>query len=547
MKISPSVFIIFFFILFGCSSQRISKSDIRHAQRIFGVDFTAKQIATMKDYLNSNLAGYDSLRASPLEYGIVPAMQFDPLPTDFEMPTGDSEMKFKFKSQLLVPENRSELSFFSVEDLSVLIKTRQITSLELTQFFLDRLKKYDPKLEAVITVTEERALTQAKKMDEELANGQYRGPLHGIPYGVKDLLAVEGYPTTWGAASYKDQMIDQTATAVKKLDEAGAVLIAKLVSGSLARGDVWFGGKTKNPWDLKQGASGSSAGSGATTSAGLVPFAIGTETLGSITSPSDRTGITGLRPTYGRVSRAGVMSLSWSMDKIGPMCRSARDCALVFNAIYGLDKNDPMTIGAPFSYSENKPLKGLKIGYFKVQFENDSSKSGENNRALLEQIRNLGIELIETEMPKTVYSRSFDIILRAEAGAFFDELVLEGEDSKLVEQGERSRANSLRQSRFIPAVEYLQANRQRRVLIEDFHAVISQFDVILTPTFGSQLMVTNLTGHPVLAIPTGLDKDNHPTSISILGNLFQEGTILEVGAAIQEATDFHLKRPPGFD
>ena len=547
MKISQSIFLLFFFILISCSSQRISKSDIRHAQRIFGVDFTAKQIATMQDYLNSNLAGYDSLRAKPLSYDVSPAMQFDPLPSTFEMPEGDSKMQFDFKSQLLLPEDRSELSFFSVEDLSVLIKTRQITSLELTQYFLDRLKKYDEKLEAVITITEERALAQAKKMDEELANGQYRGPLHGIPYGAKDLMAVEGYPTTWGAASYKDQMIDQTASVIKKLDDAGAVLIAKLVSGSLARGDVWFGGKTKNPWDLKQGASGSSAGSGAATSAGLVPFALGTETLGSITPPSDRTSITGLRPTYGRVSRAGVMSLSWSMDKIGPMCRSARDCALVFDAIYGLDKEDPMTIKAPFSYMSLKPLEGLKIGYFKEEFEKDSSKSGKNNLVLLDQIRSMGIELIETEMPTTVYTRSFDVILRAEAGAFFDELLLEGGDSKLVEQGERSRANSLRQSRFIPAVEYLQANRQRRVLIEDFHAVISQFDAILSPTFGSQLMVTNLTGHPVLAIPTGLDKDNHPTSISILGNLFQEGSILEVGAAIQESTTYHLNRPPGFD
>ncbi|MHA7128822.1 amidase [Algoriphagus namhaensis] len=532
----------------SCSSPRISKSDIRHAQKIFGMKFTSSQISTMQNYLNSNLAGYDSMRLSPPAFEVVPAMTFDPFPSHFALKDSSSGFDFDFGPEPSLPENPTDLAFLSVAELSQLIKTRKITSVELTEFFLRRIETYDPKLKAVITVTRDRALAQAKKMDAEIAEGKYRGPLHGIPYGAKDLLAVPDYPTTWGSAAYQDQMLDHTATVIEKLDEAGAVLIAKLVSGSLARGDVWFGGKTKNPWDLKQGASGSSAGSGSATAAGLVPFAIGTETLGSITSPSNRNGITGLRPTYGRVSRYGGMTLSWSMDKIGPMCRSAADCALVFELIHGKDPADPMTISAPFFYSNQTDRKPFRIGYFKDLFEKDSSLSRENNLEMLEQIRALGYELEEVKLPQTVYSRAFDVILRAEAGAFFDELVLSGKSVVLVEQDESSRANSLRQSRFIPAVEYLQANRQRRILMENFHQIVSEFDILLSPTMDfSQLMITNLTGHPVLAIPTGLDSKDHPTSISLIGNLFDEGSILKLGTYLQSQTDFHLMRPPGFD
>lgn len=532
--------------LFGCNANKISRSDIRHAQKIFGIEFTSDQIKTMQDYLNRNREGFDSMRADPIGYEVVPAMLFDPFPRSFEMPK-EGKVSFVLNEDVSLPEDLNELAYFTIADLSVLIRTKQITSVELTQFFLDRIKKYDDQLKAVITVLEDRALTQARKMDEELAAGNYRGLLHGIPYGTKDLMAVGGYKTTWGSEPYKDQVLDHTATVIKQLDESGAVLIAKLVSGALARGDVWFGGKTKNPWDLEQGASGSSAGSGSATSAGLVPFALGTETLGSITSPSTRNGVTGLRPTYGSVSRAGVMSLSWSMDKIGPMCRTVQDCAIVYEAIRGKDPLDPMSIAAPFDYDDQQDPKRLRIGYFKELFDEDTTSTGDNNRIMLNHIQNLGFELIEVNMPDNLSRKAYDIILRAEAGAFFDQLVLTGKDRTMVQQESFSRANSLRQSRFIPAVEYLQANRHRRLLIEDFHKVISQFDVILTPTFGgSQLVVTNLTGHPVLAIPSGFDKENHPTSISILGNLFEEGKVLKVGKAIQDEFDHHLKHPPEF-
>lgn len=534
-------------VLVACNPSKISRSDIRHAQKIFGHEFTSSQIGTMKDYLNRNREGYDSMRADPVGYDVVPALLFDPHPMGFQMPQ-EGQVSFVLNDSLKLPEDLNELAYFSVADLSVLIRTRQITSVALTQLFLDRIETYDEQLEAVITVTKDRALEQAQKMDEELAAGKYRGPLHGIPYGTKDLMAVAGYKTTWGATPYKDQTIDATATVIQQLDKAGAILIAKLVSGALARGDVWFGGKTRNPWDLEQGASGSSAGSGSATAAGLVPFALGTETLGSITSPSTRNGVTGLRPTYGSVSRTGVMSLSWSMDKIGPMCRTVQDCAIVYEAIRGKDPLDPMSVEAPFAYADGQNPQSLKIGYFKTLFDEDTTATGTINRLILDSLRALGFEMVATEMPSSLSRKAYDIILRAEAGAFFDQLVLEGGDETMIQQDSSSRANSLRQSRFIPAVEYLQANRHRRLLIEEFNKVIAQFDVILTPTFGgSQLMVTNLTGHPVLAIPAGFDEDNHPTSISILGNLYDEGKVLQLGKAIQESFDHHTKHPPGFE
>jgi Asp-tRNA(Asn)/Glu-tRNA(Gln) amidotransferase A subunit family amidase len=322
--------------------------------------------------------------------------------------------------------------------------------------------------------------------------------------------------------------------------------VAKLVSGSLARGDVWFGGKTKNPWDLTQGASGSSAGSGSATSAGLVAFALGTETLGSITSPATRNGVTGLRPTYGRVSRYGVMSLSWSMDKVGPLCRSAEDCEIVFNAIYGKDSKDPTTSNAPFNMSNKAPSQ-LRVAYLKKDIDSDSTTNGNNMRETLSVFKTMGIEPTAIEMPEDYPYNVFDIILRAEAGAFFDNLVRSGDVDSMVEQTRGSRANSLRQSRFIPAVEYLQANRVRRQLIEEVNALFSQYDIIIAQTFrGSQLLTTNLTGHPVISVPNGFDQRNRPTSFTLIGNLYDEGAILNLAKAYQQATAFDEKHPPLF-
>ncbi|MEM9324381.1 MAG: amidase, partial [Bacteroidota bacterium] len=430
-----------------------------------------------------------------------------------------------------------------IPQLAALLRSGQLTSVELTELYLDRLERFDT-LEAVITLTTEMALEHAERADEELAAGTDRGPLHGIPYGVKDLMAVPNYPTTWGAMPYKDQQIGYTASVVEQLEAAGAVLVAKLTSGALARGDVWFGGATKNPWDLEQGASGSSAGSGSATAAGLVAFAIGTETLGSIVSPSTRCGVTGLRPTYGRVSRYGTMSLSWSMDKIGPIARSAEDCAIVFDAIRGEDLRDPTLLEAPFAYEGKLDWSSLKIGYLKDQFENDSSDNSVNNDTTLVVLEGLGAELVAIQTPEGVPYDVFDIILRAEAGAFFDELVRSHGDRDMVQQNKRSRANSLRQSRFIPAVEYLQANRHRRVLIEKMDDIFEEVDVLVSPTFGGrQLVITNLTGHPAISVPNGFDEDGHPTSFTIVGQLFDEATILGLAESYQAATSYHQERP----
>ncbi|MEQ9424121.1 MAG: amidase [Cyclobacteriaceae bacterium] len=533
----------------AANEDRISVVAVKHAQRLIGFEFSETAIDTMVNYLNRNLKGYDTMRSysNNLTNDIAPPLYFDPLPDDFEFESQQIKIDWQLTDNVELSDDTNELAFYSISQLASLIKNQKITSTELTKFFIKRIKKYDHQLFAVISLTEELALKQAALADEEIKSGKYRGSLHGIPYGIKDLFAVEGYKTTWGAAPYKNQILDYNATVVEKLEEAGAVLIAKLTSGALARGDVWFGGKTRNPWDLEQGASGSSAGSGSATSAGLVPFSIGTETLGSITSPATRNGVSGLRPTYGRVSRYGCMPLSWTMDKPGPLCRNVTDCALVFDVIRGIDTKDRTTIEAAFNYNPNRDIQKMKIGYLRDQFESDTTSNGVNNEATLEIFRSLGVELKAVETPKNIPYDVFDIILRAEAGAFFDELVRSQSDSLMVQQDGRSRANSLRQSRFIPAVEYLQANRHRSVLINEFNKIMKELDVLISPTFGGkQLLITNLTGHPALAIPNGFDRENHPTSITLVGNLYDEASILTLGKAFQEATDFEEKHPPGF-
>lgn len=533
----------------ACSASKppFSKGDVKKAQKLIGTDFSRKEIKTMHRYLGRNRAGYDTMRTYELEHEVFPAVLFDPHPSGFELPTSGVRPTWEIPEGVKRPANLEEAAFYTIPQLASLLKYRKVTSLELTQMFLERLKRHNPKLQCAITITEDLAIEQAKRADAEIAAGKYRGILHGIPYGVKDLMAVEGYPTTWGAKPYESQMLDYTATVVKRLEDAGAVLIAKLVSGALARGDVWFGGKTKNPWDTEQGASGSSAGSGSATAAGLVAFALGTETLGSITSPSNRNGITGLRPTYGRVSRHGVMSLSWSMDKVGPMCRNAEDCAIVFDVMQGKDPKDRTTVDVPFFYDQKVNVKNLKVAYLKKDIESDTTEAGENLRQALDVMREMGIELTPVELPDASPYNAFDIILRSEAGAFFDELVRSEQVDVMVEQAAGSRANSLRQSRFIPAVEYLQANRHRRVLIEQMHELMQNVDVLISPTFGNrQLLITNLTGHPVVAVPTGLDKENHPTSLTLVGNLYDEGKIVALARAFQERTVFDELYPPDF-
>ncbi|MFY0591490.1 amidase [Roseivirga sp.] len=554
MKITisiPSVLIILLLVLLSaCKSSDLNftKKDVQSSQKLIGLEIEDQYIGDMHRYIGRNKAGYDSMRKYPIDNETFPALTFDPHPAGFEFPEVKTPNNtWDIPSGTPLPATDEEIAFLNIPELAGLLRSKKLTSERLTQIYLDRIEKYDSQLFSVITVTKALALKQARQADNDIQSGNYKGLLHGIPYGVKDLMAVEGYPTTWGAAPYKNQMIDYTATVVKMLEEKGAVLIAKLVSGSLARGDVWFGGKTKNPWDLKQGASGSSAGPGSATAAGLVAFSLGTETLGSITSPSTRNGITGLRPTYGRVSRNGTMSLSWSMDKIGPMCRSAEDCEIVFDAIYGKDELDPTTNDVAFHQVKKAPSE-LKVAYLKDDIDADSTSSmGKNLIKGLAVLKELGVNPTAISLPKNYPFNVFDIILRAEAGAFFDELVFSQEVDKMVEQNYGSRANSLRQSRFIPAVEYLQANRQRRQLMDDIHELFKNYDVIIAPSFrGRQLFITNLTGHPVVSIPTGFDKRSRPTSMTFIGNLYDEGSILALAKAYQAETEFDEKHPPLF-
>jgi Asp-tRNA(Asn)/Glu-tRNA(Gln) amidotransferase A subunit family amidase len=531
-----------FALYFFKGTGKVTSKDIADAEKIIGLHFSGKERKLMAEGLKRNLDSYNEMREVPLDNGVPPALEFNPILP--KMPLNKKPLSFDFDAdaETKMPDRLEDLSFFPVTALARLIRSRKVTAVELTHLYLERLKKYGPKLECVITLTEDLALRQAKRADEEIAAGRYRGPLHGIPWGAKDLLATKGIRTTWGALPYKDQIPDEDATVVKRLEEAGAVLVAKLSMGALAMGDVWFGGKTKNPWNPAQGSSGSSAGSAAATAAGLVAFAIGTETLGSIVSPSTRCGVTGLRPTFGRVSRQGAMALSWSMDKIGPICRTVEDCALVFHALYGPDGKDLTVVDLPFAWDPEADFKKLRIGYLKKDFDRQY-RNRENDRATLDVFRSLGVDLIPLELP-AFPARALRFILSAEAAAAFDELTRSGKDDLLVRQDRGAWPNIFRGARFIPAVEYIQANRLRTLLMREMAEKIKEIDVFIAPSFGGDtLLVTNLTGHPAVVVPNGFDDKGSPTSISFIGKLFEEGKLLLVAKAYQDATEFHLQHP----
>jgi len=488
---------------------------------------------------------YREIRDYELPNSTPPAIQFNPLPYGFQIPGPTERIDWEIPEGIARPASEADLAYMSVPELASLLRSGEISCVALTEFFLNRLKRYDPQLHCVVTLTEDYAIEQAKKMDLELADGKDRGILHGIPYGAKDLFSFPGYPTTWGAEPYKEQQLDETAGIIQKLEEAGAILVAKTTLGALAMGDVWFADTTRNPWNLEEGSSGSSAGSASATAAGLLPFAIGTETWGSIVSPSTRCGTTGLRPTYGRVTRAGAMALSWSMDKVGPICRSARDCAIVFDAIRGLDPADKTLIDAGFSWPGEVDLGTLKVGYFESAFEEDYGVSRFDEQTL-RVLRRMGAELIPMDLETPdIPTQALSLILEAEAAAAFDELTRSDRDSLMVRQHRYAWPNLFRTARYITAVEYIQANRIRHDLIEAYHQKMKGFDVVVTPSFqgGDQLLATNLTGHPVVVVPNGFKKSGSPTSISFLGNLYEEGTVLAVAAAYQEASTFHKERP----
>ncbi len=525
----------------------INLTSVRDALRVLGFDFPAHQIEMMMPSVRVHMQNASAIREAEVDNAVVPALMFNPVPAGKQLPVFDSHSKWEIPGDIRLPDNMDELAFYSIPELASLLRQRLITSTELTRYFLDRIDKYGDTLECVVTITRERAMEQARAADLEIETGYFRGPLHGIPYGAKDLLAVEGYRTSWGAVPYKDQVIGQTATVIRKLDEAGAVLLAKTTLGALAMGDIWFGGQTRNPWNLAQGSSGSSAGSASAVSAGLIPFAIGTETLGSIVSPSTRCGITGLRPTFGRVSRHGAMALSWSMDKIGPMARSAIECAMVLEVIDGVDGLDQTLIDVGFAYDVSQGIEGLRVGYIHRFFESEG-RNREFDLQVLDDLRAMGVELLPVEWNFNLPINALRVILNAEAAAAFDHLTVSGLDSLLVNQAPNAWPNLFRSARIIPAVEYINANRIRQLLVEQVNELMAGYDVIVTPSFeGNQLLVTNLTGHPCLVAPHGLNDAGSPLSITFIGNLFEEHKLVMLAHAWQEYTGHHLKRPPFFD
>jgi len=533
----------------GRHSRAIDVQTIATAEELLGLNFNAKNNAKrqlMLPGLQELQQDYQAIRKAAPPNEVLPALHFMPNPQGFMPNTKQQKIEWQDFPDLKRPQNLEALAFFSLPQLSYLVRTKQVSSTELTNMYLQRLKRFNDTLQCAITITEALALEQAAQADADLAAGRYRGPLHGIPYGIKDLFAVPGYKTTWGATPYKNQVLDYEATVAKRLRQAGAVLLAKLSVGALAWGDVWFGGTTKNPWNMRQGSSGSSAGSASATAAGLVGFSIGTETLGSIVSPSTRCGVTGLRPTFGRVSRYGAMALSWSMDKAGPICRSAQGCAMVFSAIHGYDENDPMSRTAAFNYVPNTPMKQLKVGYFANLFSTQSPQYKADS-AVLATFKKMGATPVALELPSNVPVGALGIILNAEAAAAFDNLTISGQDSLLVRQIRYAWPNFFRTARFVPAVEYVQANRLRTLLQQEMHRIMQQVDVVITPTYaGNQLLITNLTGHPAVSVPNGFSQNGSPTSITLLGNLYDEANLLAAASLYQNATGFDEQHPAYF-
>ncbi len=539
---------------------RIAKDDLRHAEKIIGIELTDAQETMALRGVNTNLDSYEVVRKLNIPLDTEPAIVFHPALPGFHIKRAPSKIKFRFgRNEPAQFKSVEDLAFATVPQLAELIRTKKISSVELTKMYLSRLKKYGPKLLCVVTLTEDLAMKQAQAADDDLKRGKYRGPLHGIPWGAKDLFATKGIKTTWGAEPYRDQVIDYDATVVERLRDAGAVLVAKLSMGALAQGAKWFGGVTRNPWNPNEdrnGSSGSSAGPASATAAGLVGFSIGTETLGSIVSPSSTCGVTGLRPTYGRASRYGAMGLSWTMDKIGPICRGVEDCAAALDAIYGPDQRD-LTVGdAPFNWNADVPLSSLRIAYLKAEFEatpppnatDQQRKATEERNAMYKQaladLEKAGVKMTPIELPRFP-ANNIRYILTAEAAAAFDDITRDGRVNQLSGQEVFDWPNSFRTSRFIPAVEYLRAQRARVLLMREMDKLMSQWDVFVSPAPGSSsLIITNLTGHPAVCVPCGFTgTPSLPRAIMFTGGLYDEAAPLRVALAFEKATKWHTMHP----
>lgn len=542
----------------AAGSKKITADMIEKAEWIAGLSLAPADRELMLEGMSQMSADLEKLRAVPLDNAVPPALRFDPAPG---LPPREPQPRPPEPSEpppVSRPSSEEDLAFAPVSGLAALVRSRAISPVELAKVYLGRLERYDPKLRCVITLTADLALRQAERAEREIARGRWRGPLHGIPWGAKDLLAVPGYPTTWGAGPFREQVRPEKATVAARLEEAGAVLLAKTSVGELAWGDVWYGGTTKNPWNLEEGSSGSSAGSAAATAAGLMAFAIGTETWGSIVSPCTRCGVVGLRPTFGRVSRHGAMALAWSMDKIGPIARTVEDCALVFGAIHGADGLDGSAVDRPFHWPPRGDPRALRLGVVEALFEEDYAKRADeerekrrlrewqdNDRRALAVLREAGFQLRPVKLPDRYPVGALSHVLNAEAAAAFDELTRSGLDRKLVRQVAEAWPTVFRLGQMLPAVEYIRANRIRTLLLREMEEIFSRVDAYVCPTYGGDnLLLTNLTGHPSVVVPNGFRaSDGTPTSITFVGRLFGETELLAVARAFQEATDFHLRRP----
>ena len=535
----------------GAAVRPVTTAEIAGAEAVAGLSFTPAQRELMLDDVNDRLEQLAAIRAAEPPNSVPPALVLDLGLSGEARPAPGPGARVPVPAPTAARPADRDLAFASIPELGAMLRGGAVTAVELAELFLGRIERFDHALQAVVTVTRERALQTAAARDAELAAGIDLGPLHGIPYGAKDLLAARGYPTTWGAEPYRDQTIDEDAAVVQTLEAAGAVLVAKLTLGALAWGDVWFGGTTKNPWNPDEGSSGSSAGPGSAVAAGLVPFAIGSETLGSIVSPSTRNGVTGLRPTFGRVPTRGAMALSWSMDKLGPMTRSALDAALVFDAVRGGDPEAVRPAPDPaFPFDPDSDLSDLRVGVLDGAFEADG-EGGAADRATLAVLERLGVQSRPVALPSGVPSGALLVILEAEAAAAFDGLTRSGGVDRMVRQTRDAWPNVFRHGHLVPAVDYVNANRLRTVLMREMAALFDDVDVLVTPSFGNAgLAITNLTGHPAVVVPNGFfavedfPERRSPHSVTFLGPLWKDHLPLRLAHAYQRATDFHTRRPP---
>ena len=520
---------------------------IETAEKMYDLHFTQVKLDSMTSAVNNELALYHYLHNHPLPNDVPMSLSFDPALPGMHFNTTQQPIKWNIPADVKLPANKNDLAFYSIPQLASLLKNKKITSVALTKFYIDRLKQYGSTLHCVIEITEDVAMKQAEKADAALAKGIYKSPLQGIPYGFKDLFAAKGTHTTWGTPPYSSQFIDQNSFVAQKLEDAGAVLIAKLSLGELAMDDVWFGGQTRNPWNTNIGSGGSSAGSAAATVAGLVPFAIGTETYGSIVDPSSRCGATGLRPTFGSISRTGAMALCWSSDKVGPICRSAEDVSFVFAQIHGTDGIDASAKNMPFNYTGNVALSKLNVAYARNYI--DTLQAGGTEKQTLATLKKMGVNPIAIDFPDTLHGdEMLTLIISAEAAAAFDKITRTNEDDKMVQQNKDRWPNVFRAARFIPAVEYINAVRTRYAIMQQVHKMLDRYDIIIAPPeAGDQVAITNLTGNPSITIPNGFTKDGMPTSITFIGKLYDEARLVAFAKMYQEQTKFHLQHPKNFE